>query len=170
MRKVNDLHTVKWVHVILDNLRAVIEVIQGHSLTQRHDPFGLTVRTGRGQKAPGKTRLDHVAGHLRGFRSLSDRLDIDENHLRAVLRCGRHFEGCNGLDGQAIAEVRPLVELLGIAELERASSAADAAAGAVFGEVHFAMEDRGGEGAAFDGALTFLDAVDDDFRLELHDL
>ena len=107
------------------------------------------------------------------MRFPSDRHERDHRQLGGFTAigpaCGFYGERGDCTNGQTLAQVRPLVEFLGVAELEWASDVADRTARVVFGEVDFDMKRGGAEGFAFKRADTFLDRVNDDFGFHFHD-
>src|SRR5450830_1280428 len=113
-------------------------------------------------------RISGLRSGLLGGCNAGNRLDGHQLEAGAVFTGGSHLEHGIGLDRQRTAQVRPLVEFLVVAQLERTCHAANGATCAVFFQVDFAMEGGGREGAAFHFADRFLDGVDDHLRVELH--
>ena len=97
--------------------------------------------------------------------------DRQQRELCAVVGTGHDVEFAiahHTADGPGVLEVFPLLELGGVAQLERASDYADAFTAGGLRNVHRKVEGGGVEGAALIVALGLLEAVQHGFAGHLH--
>lgn len=119
---------------------------------------------------PRSARLDDEAHGL--GRGLSGGwLDAQQGQLDAVVSTGNYVKFTlaeDAAEGPFVLKVCPLLELGGVAKLERAGNDADGVTGLAGGNVNGQMKGSGVEATAFDFALAGLDAVEHGGVFHLH--